>query len=47
MTMVFARGVGPGAVRRRRDAACTERVPANRKLGALWLGLCIIAESFH
>jgi hypothetical protein len=46
MTMVFASGVGPGAVRRRRDAVCTERVPANRKLGALWLGLCIIAESF-
>jgi hypothetical protein len=26
ITMVFASGVGPGAVRRRRDAVCTERV---------------------
>jgi hypothetical protein len=40
--------VGSGRALFDEDATpCAPNVlPANRKLGALWLGLCIIAESF-
>jgi hypothetical protein len=46
ITMVFASGVGPGAVRRRRDAVCTERVVGQPEVGrSLARIMHIFAES--